>query len=230
MNRTATAFFGGILIVLIAAFAAWGAEEGTGSFTPSWEPGQTWTLRLETAKWESGQEGKAKSAGAILLRYRVRGLEEAGGETCWAVEVSGEGTGLTLDATLFYRAADFSLSLAEVTRDRMGKTSRETWTFPGEAPAVAKFADIPLETPVFPLVVPSRKTFEMERRIGDGLAVREKVVQSVDAVPGNGRVPSYEVICKNKDGIVLFAQRWEQGKPWAVEGHSGDRKYRMEEP
>lgn len=229
MTRKATAFFGVILIVLIAALAAWGAEEGAGPFMPSWEPGQTWTLRLETVTWGSGA-GDDGIGSAILLRYRVRGMEEAGGETCWAVEVSGDGSGTSLDAALFYRAADFSLSIAEVTRTRMGKTGRETWTFPREAPAVAKFADIPLETPVFPLTAPSRKTFEMERRIGDGLAVREKVVQSVDAVPGNGRAPSYDVICKNKDGIVLFAQRWEKGKPWAVEGHSGDRKYRMEEP
>lgn len=229
MTKKANAFFGGLLIVFVAALAAWGAEKGTGPFMPSWEPGQTWTLRLEAAKWESGREN-GNGTGAIHLRYRVRGMEEAGGETCWAVEVSGEGAGLSLVATLFYRAADFSLSIAEVTRTRMGKTGRETWTFPREAPAVAKFADIPLETPVFPLTAPSRKTFEMERRIGNDLAVREKVVQSVDAVPGNGRAPSYDVICKNKDGIVLFAQRWEKGKPWAVEGHSGDRKYRMEEP
>jgi len=227
MTRTATALFGGILIVLIAAFAVWGAEEGTGPFMPSWEPGQTWTLRLEAAKWESGQES-VNGTGAIFLRYRVRGMEEARGESCWAVEVSGEGNGLSLEATLFYRAADISLSIAEVTRTRMGKTVRETWTFPREAPAVAKFADIPLETPVFPLMAPSRKTFEMERRIGDGLAIREKLVQSVDAVPGSGRAPSYKVICKNKDGIVLFAQRWEKGRPWAVEGHSVEWKYWME--
>lgn len=229
MTKIVTAFFGGILIVLAAAFAAWGTGERAGSFMPSWEPGQAWTLRLETAKWESGGGNDTVGTG-ILLRYRVRGLEKAGGETCWAVEVSGEGAGASLRATLFYRAADFSLFIAEVTRDRAGKTVRETWTFPGGAPAVAKFADLPLDTPVFPLVAPSKNTFETERRIGNGLSVQEKVVQSVDAVPGKGQAPSYEVICRNKDGKVLFVQRWEQGKPWAVEGRSGDRKYRMEEP
>jgi hypothetical protein len=229
MAKIMTAFFRGILIVLVSAVATWGSEKGSGSFMPSWEPGLTWTLRLETATWKSG-EGNGGGAPGILLKYRVRGLEEAGGETCWAVEVSGEGAAASLTATLFYRAADFSLSLAEVTRDRMGRTDGETWTFPKESPAYAKFADLPLDTPVFPLVAPSTRTFEMERRIGDGLAVRETVVQTVAAVKGNGRVPACEVSCRNKEGKVLFVQRWERGRPWAVEGRSGDRKYRMEEP
>lgn len=213
---------------VLMAFTMRGPVFASEWFMPSWEAGKLWRVRAHYGTWNSS-ETRSGAGQPTVLTYVVE--EKQGNvESFWVVRVTGEKNGRAVTASLRYREKDFSLAEAEMESVFLSKKIREDLSFPMGKPVISKYSDIPLDQPVFPIEVPSRKSYEIEREIGDGLKVREKVTQVVRNLPGEKTGTAFEVTCEDDEGRMIFRQVWEKGKPWAVKSWSEGLRYELVKP
>jgi len=194
-------------------------QADNGGIQPDWELGSSWEV---TTRYQGQDHGTWSTS--VVWRYTVvavPGRESTG--YMLDVKMSHGGTGVT--AQLLYRE-DYSLERVTIIRAIDGRKRQSSFTYDAGAPVMTSGSPFPFDTPLFPLVSPSKEIYETNRHMADGLSYRVGIRQTVVHDTDDG--DSLRVTCEASSGNS-FRQCWVPGVPWPVEGENAAMKYELVE-
>lgn len=226
---------------------------------PSWNLGDTWTLKTEYRQM-AHHDGRDQLSWSkpVTFQYTVTNRVEADGRITYTVHAAPRAADTGFDTVLTLVAADGKLSIANVVTKhlRQGKIVTDTLAFPSATPVFTDSSIIPYDAPVFPLVQSAglnasnflnvkRKYQRVEQSGGLKFAhVQSQLVKPAGAVSSfldadnktvDFAVPVeasrvFPVEMAEETTGQKIVQYWATGLPWAAYSENGSSRSWLVKP
>ena len=169
--------------------------------------------------------------------YRSEGAENG-----WIVTARPEGVPESRERVEIQGGSSWNIHEVRIFRDRPDGILERVIEAGAGFPVITERSRAPFDGPVFPLDVPSRKTYRKRITLASGLEVEATVIQSVRRVTGQAVIEGMgavaggeeggliEVTLEDDKGTVLAVQYWSEGHPWPAAGMNRSMKYRRVSP
>jgi hypothetical protein len=219
------------LLLMIALTFSLFVEDAM-AFSPSWTPGDSWTIEVRYARPLSPE----KWSDPVYWKYDFKEAveEEKPGFVLEARSMVDDKLGLRISFTKDMVPVKIAKIRKVGVREEIVETNLESGF-----PSTTSYSMAPSDFPVFPLAVPDSRFFEKVRPFGKGsdLRIKETVHQEtrwIDEIPADERFELdrslknvVEVKVSYPDREVWFVQFWDPDLAWPLLGENNNMVYRL---